>query len=193
MNLRVTVQPASEPVTLAEFKAHQRIDGSDEDDLLQGYLAAARQACELEARRAFVTQTLQLTLDNWPCTAHLTLPRPPLQSVSGVIYVDNAGASHTMSAADYIVDASSEPGRIWLAYGKSWPSETLQPGPAITISFVAGYGSPVDVPPIYKQAILLTAGHYYENREEITVQPGLTILRLPAGAQSLLMLDRGWH
>lgn len=47
------------------------------------------------------------------------------------------------------------------------------------------------VPQIYKQAIELLAGHYYENREQVIAMPGVTIAELPLGVQSLLMIDRG--
>lgn len=191
MNLRVTTGPTDEPVTLAEFKAHQRIDGTDEDDLCGSYIVTARTLCELQARRSFVTQTLQLRLEEWPSCAYIRLPRPPLQSVTSVTYVDSAGSTQTLSSGDYTVDGGGEPGRIWLAYGKSWPTETLRPGPAITITYIAGYGAAAYVPPIYKHAIQLTAGHFYENREEVTMLPGLTVTRLPMGVQALLDVDRG--
>lgn len=69
-----------------------------------------------------------------------------------------------------MVDAASEPGRVWLNYGKTWPTVSLRPGPAITVRYVAGYGAAVDVPMQYKQAMLLMIGHFYENREEIVIQ-----------------------
>lgn len=191
MILRVTTPPAVEPLTVSEVKTHLKIDVSTEDTLLAGYLTAARMQCELEARRAFVTQTLQLKLEGWPWCDHIVLPRPPLQSVTSVVYVDSDGNSHTVSAADYIVDAASEPGRLILAYGAGWPGATLQPGPAITITYVAGYGAAADVPATYKQAILLAVGHFYENREQIIVQAGVTVAQLPWGVSALLMTDRG--
>lgn len=191
MILRVTTQPAVEPLTVSEVKTHLKIDVSAEDTLLAGYLTAARMQCELEARRAFVTQTLQLKLEAWPWGEEICLPRPPLQSVTSVVYVDSDGNSHTVSAADYIVDTASEPGRLILAYGLGWPGATLQPGPAITITYVAGYGAAADVPATYKQAILLAVGHFYENREQIIVQAGVTVAQLPWGVSALLMTDRG--
>lgn len=191
MNLRVTVQPAEEPSSLNELKAHLRIDGSDEDNLLAGYLTAARIQCELEARRAFVTQTLQLKLETWPCKDRLALPRPPLQSVTSIGYIDVNGGSNTVSASDYIVDANGEPGHIYLAYGATWPSTTLQPGPSITITYIAGYGDPEDVPQTYKQAIQLLAGHYYENREAAVIGQGYTPTVVPMAVAALLMTDRG--
>lgn len=191
MNLRVTVQPAEEPITLNELKAHLRIDGTDEDQLLGIYLTAARQQCEHESRRAFVTQTLKLQLEAWPHGDRIALPRPPLQSVTSIVYTDVTGNSNTMSASDYIVDIDGEPGHIYLAYGKTWPSTTLRPGPSIAITYIAGYGEPEAVPATYKQAIQLLSGHYYENREAIVLGQGFTSTIVPMAVTTLLMTDRG--
>lgn len=191
MILRVTTPPAEEPVSLAEIKSHLKVDVADEDDLISSYLTAARLQCELEARRAFVSQTLQLKLEEWPWEDRIHLPRPPLQSVTSVVYVDSDGVQHTLSGSDYIVDTASEPGRIILAFGVGWPGATLQPGPAITVTYVAGFGDAEDVPATYKQAIRLATGHFYENREQIVVQSGVTATQLPWGVSALLMTDRG--
>lgn len=195
MILRVVTPPASEPVTLAEAKVHLRIDTSDEDTLVNGYIVAARQMCELESRRAFVTQTWDLSLEAWPEEGEIVLPRPPLQSVSSVTYVDSTGAPQTFASGDYLVDVASEPGRVILGYGKSWPSATLRPGPSIVVRFVAGYGAAGAVPQMYKQAILLMVGHYFENREAVFAVPNIsaTPLPLPLAVQSLLAIERGWY
>jgi len=193
MILQVTSAPAEEPVTTAEAKAHLRIDIDDEDTLLGGYLLVAREQCELLARRALVTQTLQLSLEAWPCGDCIVLPRPPLQSVTSIGYTDSDGNAGTMPSGDYIVDAASEPGRIILGYGKSWPSATLRPGPSIVITYVAGYGDAAAVPQRYKHAIELMAGHFFENREEVVVLQGVTVAQLPMGVKALLNIDRGWY
>lgn len=183
----VVVQPTEEPVSLDEAKLHLRVDGSEEDDYIAGRITAARIACELEARRAFVARTLDLFLECWPARA-LKLPQPPLVSVTSITYTDDQGNTTTVSASDYVVYAGVEPGLIILKPTASWPSVALMPGPSIVVRYVAGYGTAADVPAIYKQAMLLTIGHMYENRESVVV--GTIATQLPDAVSQLLSLDR---
>lgn len=182
--------PAEEPLLLGEVKEHLRITSDEENTLLEGYLAAARELAEMQSRRTFVTQTFDLSLVAWPQCNALTLPQPPLQSVTSITYIDSNGVTQTLSSADYLVDAASEPGRVILGYGKSWPSATLRPGPAITVRFVAGYGNAMQVPQIYKQALLLLVGHFYENREAVTANTR-PLQRVPLAVATLLGVNRG--
>jgi len=165
MALKLITPPATEPVSLAEVKTHLRVDITDDDDLITALVVAAREYCEAFQNRAYITQTWELTLDEFPETP-LVIPKPPLQSVSSVKYIDYEGTETVFDAANYIVDTSSEPGRLTLAYGVTWPTVTLQRLNGVKITFTAGYGdSASDVPQTVKQAILLLVGHWYENRE----------------------------
>ncbi len=177
MNLTVVTPPAEEPVSLETVKAHLRVSGSAEDTLLAAYLQAAREMGEGVARRAFMTQTLRLTLDDFPSNAILKLPRPPLQSVGAVTYLDRDGIEHAWT--DFMMDARSEPGRIVF---NSLPNASLSESGAVAVEFTAGYESAADVPGIFIQAILMTVAVWYENREMGDV---------PSGAKNLFVSDRG--
>src|SRR5690606_14420890 len=146
-----------------------RVDGTDEDTLITGLIAAARETVETFAGRALITQTWELVLDDWPDSDTIKLPRPPLQSVTSVTYVDEAGVSHTLSSASYIVDTDSEPGRLVLKAGESWPSETLQAANGVRVRYAAGYGAAAAVPEKFKLAVKLLAVHWYENREPVAM------------------------
>lgn len=188
----VVAQPAVEPLTTEEAKAHLRVDIDDEDDLIDAYVTAARSYYEAAIWRSLVTQTLAVRMVDWPYCEYIQLPRPPLQSITSVVYTDSAGAAHTMSAGDYTVFNNGDHGLLWLGFGKGWPSVTLQPGPSIVITYVAGYGLAAAVPELDKQAIRLLLGHFYENREQVMAIPGISLAQLPMAVQSIIHMRRAW-
>lgn len=184
--LTVTTQPTQEPVALDALKLHLRIDHTEEDCLLGDLIRAARIHCEQHTDRAFVQQTLRYTCDDWPCDGIFRLPRAPLQSVTSLKYYDGNGVQQTWSSANYVVDATSEPGRIVPTYGTVFP--TLQPRPGnIEIIYVAGYASVYQVPQPIKQAILLLAAHLYEFREPVV--SGTIVSAVPMSIDSLLGMN----
>ncbi len=184
----VTTGPAEEPVSLAEVKTHLRFTGDAEDSLLAGLITAAREQCELVARRAFVTQTITLRLDAWPPIGVLRLPQPPLAAVTAVQYVDEDGTLQTMPATDYYV-YQADPGMLVLMPGASWPTAALMPGTPITVRYTAGYGAAAAAPRRYKQAILLLVGTWFAVREHVVM--GTVARELPDSVRALLMTDRG--
>lgn len=164
-SLRTITPPAAEPVSLETVKEHLRIDLDAEDALLESYLASARDKGEQLARRAFITQTLEMIVDTFPQDGILKVMRPPLQSVTSVKYYDSDNVQHTWT--DYIVDADSEPGRIIF---NTLPGDALRESGAVVVRFVAGYGATGDdVPGSLKQTILQLVGHWYEHRESMSV------------------------
>lgn len=164
LKLKQITAPASEPVTLAEVKAQLRIDADDTDmdDTLTPILTAAREWCEEYQNRAYITQTWEIALDDFPYEP-IQLPRPPLQSVSSFKYTDYEDTETTWAASNYIVDDYSEPAEITRAYDVSWPTVTLKPTNAIKIRYVTGYGAADDVPEKIKQAIILLTMHWFDH------------------------------
>ncbi len=135
--MKLIMEPTVEPVTLEEVKQHCRVDHSDEDTLIEAYLkAATRYAESTLCWRAFVEQTLELTLDKFQ--DEIRLPRPPLQEVVSVKYFDKDNTEQTVDTDVYIVDTDSEPGRVIKADGKSWPTDLRQVN-AVKVRYKAGY------------------------------------------------------
>ena len=153
--------PVEEPVSLAEARSHLRLE-SGEDEYLTGLIRAARRYCETFQRRAYITQTWDLYLNRFP-RGCIKIPVPPFQSVTFIKYKDSAGVLQTLESIEYLMDSYSEPGLIFLAYGKSWPS-TYPEINSVQIRFVAGYGTAADIPQEVKHAILLKIADLYEHR-----------------------------
>jgi uncharacterized phiE125 gp8 family phage protein len=144
MPLKLVTGPAREPIHLAEAKLHLKVEHNADDSLILASIQAARGYAEGFTARQLVTATYDLMLDCFPCSSWICpieVPRPPLQSVISIIYIDTTGITQTLDPTRYIVDTNSEPGRIMLAYGQSWPPTRVIMN-AVTIRFMAGHATP---------------------------------------------------
>ena len=174
------VVSSSFPVSVDEAKAHMRVTHTDDDIYIGNLVEAVTKWAELFQQRTYVSTTLTQYFDCFPSV--MLLDFPPLVSVTSIVYVDPAGANQTLAASVYTVDTSNEPGRVYLAYGQSWPSTRDIPK-AITVTYVAGYGTSNSVPKDIKQAILMMIAHLYEHRVAVSEASMTTI---PMGAAYLL-------
>jgi uncharacterized phiE125 gp8 family phage protein len=173
--LRVIQGPAEEPLSSDEMRDHLRVTDTLEEPLLVAYLTALRQLAEKQLDLAFLTQTLEWTIDTFPCYDEtnpygaLVLPRQPLQSVVSLKYIDTAGAQQTWSPSLYLVDALQS--RIVPAYGQTWPQIRYQPS-AIVVRYVAGYLNLAALPEDLRQMMRLAVGTLFEFREGIVTGSG---------------------
>lgn len=197
MRFKVTTEPTSEPIDKDEVKLALHIDQDDENSFLEDLIRAARKYVEEECRRALMTQTFLLSLPYFPWGTYvpwlherggvIQLPRPPLQSVDFIKYVDTSGVLQTLSPSLYQVNLLSdhEPGEIAPVYGTYWPV-VLPVFNAVQIQYKAGYGDTADKVPIEaRRAMFLYIGDHYEHRNTIAsgrigTEPGLQIDNLLA-------------
>jgi len=191
MGLKLVSLPAVEPVTLAEAKAQLRLDTDADDAYVSALIVVARERVELFLRRALITQTFEYTIDQFPAnkyliytTSFIDLPRPPLQSVEWIKYIDTAGNQQTLPPDNYVVDASSnEMGRVALAWNQFWPITRWSIN-SVLIRFTAGYGDAAqDVPQSIRHGILIELSNLYENREDVVI--GQTTNMLPLSERLL--------
>lgn len=172
MDPQRTTPPSTEPITLARAKLHLRVDHSDEDDLITELITAARMDCEDRIQRTLVTTGWTWPLDAFPpCGGVLTVPMPPLVSLTSVQYVDADGAAQPLALEDLHIDVLGQPGRIAPASG-SWPATASRIN-AVTVVYTAGYGEASAVPAPLKSWMLLAIGDMYANRERSSDRPSL--------------------
>jgi len=176
MSLTLITAPSLEPMTLAEAKLHLRVDGTDEDDLITALIVAARRRAEHLLTRALITQTWELTLDEFPA-ADIQLPKPGVLSIVSVKYLDSAGIEQTVDSADYALDAATTPGWVLLASDATWPT-TYDGANAVRVRFTCGYGPAAsDVPADVVAWCKLQVGALYRNREGFAA--GQSVVELP--------------
>lgn len=181
-----TVEPATEPITLAEARAHLRVDDTSEDTYITALITVAREHAEALTDRQFITATYALSMDEFPrrsCDV-IRPPRPRLIGVSSISYLDTDNAAQVLSAASYQVDTVLEPGRILPGYALTWP-DTYPVMNAVTITYTAGYGATATaVPKAIKQAILMLVAHWFEQREPVVI--GTIATEVPMTVKALL-------
>lgn len=181
MALFRTVEPAAEPVTLAEAKAHLRIAHASEDELIGALIRAARDDVERATGIALIDQSWRLTLDRWPRHDTAMLLRHPVKEILSVTVFDEDGAASLIDPADYQLDAGSRPARLLF---KERP-DAVRVMNGIEIDFVAGFGEAgPDVPDLLKRAILVLVAHWYEFRA--AYQPDDQPISYPAGYDRII-------
>jgi len=144
-------------------KQHLRIDGGDEDDLIEALRDASIQVVELYCGIKLIETDVEWRAASFPrrAAAALQLSVSPVSAVTAVSWYNNAGAQVNGSAAAYRLSAR---GDILPAIGGDWPSDV---GGEVTIKFKAGY-APGQAPPALLAAVRLFLGHLYKNREAVT-------------------------
>jgi uncharacterized phiE125 gp8 family phage protein len=184
MALVMIAAPATEPISLAEAKAHLRVDADDEDALLGSLIVAARAFVEKILAGALITQEWSLFLDAWPRGGTVTLPIAPVQDVAAVRVYDPDDVPADVDEEGYSVDVLSEPARLVLSASgvQLLPARLLN---AYEIAFTAGYGDEADdVPEPIRQAVKLLVAHWFEHREPVVL--GEMPQEVPATIASLL-------
>ena len=185
--VKVTSPPGVEPFTLEDAKRQLKMDEADDDEKIAALITPVREVAEEMQGRAYITQTLELRMDRFP-GREFQLPRPPLQAVNSIKYIDADGAEQIFSAIKYAVDTDSEPGRIRVNSGESWPTlDTVMN--AVRIEYIAGYGdSGADVKQRTIQAMYYLLTHYFEHPEWVVL--GTIATKIPFTLRTLIALDR---
>jgi len=105
-------------------------------------------------------------------------------TVNSQKYYDSNDTLQTLAGSVYLLDKYAQPARIGLQPNQSFPNLSNRIN-AIEVKYTVGYGtSSSDVPEGIRQAVLITIGNWYENRQ--TVITGRTATELPLSSQYLL-------
>lgn len=187
--------PSVEPVTLAEAKAHLRVDTSDDDAYIGTLITAAREWVEEYLDRTLVHTQWVMRLDRFPVdsTADIELPRPPVVSSGtatsvAVAYTLEDGTTATYSTNLFRVDRASTPGAVKTNYAQTWPPHR-QDDNSVSVTWWAGYGpSGTSVPAAIRHAMLMLVGHWYEARSSVLT--GSISKEIEFGVKSLLDSQR---
>ena len=160
MKLKQITAPTEMPVTLEEAKAFYRVIGSEEDaDILRSIKAATEKAGQITNLQLNIA-TYEGYMDSFG--ASISLPKPPLVSVTKVEYIYVNGV--TQPWTDYELDDIAYPAVL---YFNSTPSDVRTEGVNnVIVTFDSGY---VDVPDAIQSWVLIYGLTLFENRENIVI------------------------
>lgn len=178
MSWKVTTDPASEPLTLADVKTYLKVDYSTDDDLLNVLITAARQWVEKHCRLGLLPQTITEVFDDWGDGRSLELSVSPLRSVSSIYYKDSDGNTTLWASGNYVVDEYQQPPRVQRAYSVTAPTLYDEIN-AVSAIYTVGWDDASALPAPIKQAMYLTIADAYENRENY-------VKRMPTAAEYIL-------
>ncbi len=184
MRVVVATAPAA-VITTAEAKQHLRVDGDEENALIDAYVAAATAHIDGPAGwlgRALGRQTLTAYFDSFECGG-LCLPYPPVLTLTSVKYLDAAGVEQTIAGSIYELMGDNLVTKV----DQVWPRPRWR-REAVRVTYVAGY---LELPKPIRAAILLMTGDLYGNRE--TVATGRQRVDMSTTVENLLSPYRVWR
>jgi uncharacterized phiE125 gp8 family phage protein len=184
MPLILTAGPSAEPVSLAETKAHCRVDGTAEDTLVASLAVAARMHIERSLNVALIEQQWSLYLDRWPDRDWVDLPLGPVVGLDAVRLYSPDDTFVTLDPSLFLLDRTGLRPRLVRREAQAWAAPGRSAN-GIEIAFTAGYGEAADdVPMPIRLAIKMLVAHWFESREPVLI--GETAAALPMSVASLI-------
>jgi uncharacterized phiE125 gp8 family phage protein len=166
---------AALPISL--LKSMLRVDFPDDDAVLSFYLDAAQQFAERHTRRLLTQQTKTKIMRRW--FDEVPLPFPPFDSISAITYRDTAGATQTLTTANYNIEQDNALAVV--RFLGDLP-ELNEDKPLVSIAWVCGYATGA-IPADLQLAVCRLAGGYYVNPESISM---LNLSSVPFGVRATL-------
>lgn len=166
--LLTEITPAERnPVPLRELAAHLRLatgftDDGSEDGLLELYLRNATAVIEGRTNKALIVRQYLMKVACWNRSGHLRMPVGPVASIDSFELV-RPGSTITLSPDEWMLEPGTS--RQHLTGPGGMALRTLPHGALAEIAFTAGFGDSWNgVPDDLRQAVMLIATHFYENR-----------------------------
>ncbi|WP_114390241.1 head-tail connector protein [Notoacmeibacter marinus] len=181
MALFRTAGPEPEPISLADAKAHLRVDHDTEDELIAALIVMAREVTERRCSLVLGRQNWRLTCDA-VCTAEPTLlPLQPVRAIDAVTVYDEFGVARALDVESYRLCGNRRPASV--AFRTLPTAVDMENG--VEIDIAAGFDAD-DIPAPLRQAMMLLIGQGYETRggfsaseQPVAVPQGYEVLVQP--------------
>jgi uncharacterized phiE125 gp8 family phage protein len=171
--------PVASPILLAHLR-----QPDEEAGAIEAFRLAAHDLVGEMSGRVLGSETWAVSVGEAP--NRLDLPKSPVQSLVSITYYDAAGTVQTATLSDFHLFADDDRAVVTPKDGKTWPPLQKRDD-AMTVTFIAGY---TVLPPALSQAVLMVAGHLYENRSAVSEG---AMSEVPMAVQALTAIHRiGW-
>ncbi|WP_339948956.1 head-tail connector protein [uncultured Albimonas sp.] len=176
------------PIPLAELAAHLRLpEGMEvhERGALDLYARAAGAVVEGMTGKALIARKFTWTVTRWRDAFEAPMPVAPVSWINAVTLLDAEGGWQTADPSTYRLIPSAHRPRLAGARGRALPA--VPTDGRIEVELTAGYGEDWNaVPADLRQAVMLLAAQYYEQRQ-ISADP---VRETPYGVEALVARHR---
>jgi uncharacterized phiE125 gp8 family phage protein len=160
-------------ISVADCKKHLQIEAVETyyDSDIEAYIRTAQEYVEEWTNITLFQTTITAKWNRFPESPvePLRLPAWPVSDVTSISYRNTDGTSVNLSkTTDVQLSLQSVPSFVQPLPNAEWPETQVDRVDAVTIVFVAGYGTTsATVPHRIRQAIKLLVGHWFKNREAV--------------------------
>jgi len=177
----------AEPVLLAEAKGHTKVEIPDDDALITSAISASRRWAEDYTKRKYVVHQIKLTLDEAElCNPLILEPISEIASVATFTGFDPDNTTTTVFVLD--ADFRIQNNTLIIESDGIINGTTVREFGAFEIDYTTKLNT-IDLFNV-KQAILFIIAHWYENREEASID--IVLRNVPAGAKACLASEKKW-
>ena len=171
--------PQLEPLSLVEAKTWLRVDGTDEDSLIQALIIAARLMVESEIGLVLLAQNWRIIGDAWPEEETIPVRIGRILSVAGGRVFPVSGPAQALPSTNFEIIRGADSDAI-LPLSRPAPGR-LRGGVEIDIRL--GFGEfAAQVPEPLRLAVRQLVAHWFENRGDAAMSER----GIPASVRALL-------
>lgn len=165
---QTTFPTATNVVSLAQAKAHLRVEHADDESLIETLIGVAQNVVEGYTGRFLQQVEGSFYFDDFHEFMNLHVgPNLALRnsnSAEGVTYLDTAGRQIVVDLDKYVLEGKGYPARLrMLDTPSDVESDSLN---AVRVDVTVGH-TQADRPDALIAAMLLIIGHLYENRQDV--------------------------
>lgn len=164
--------PSVKPISLAEAKAHLRVDHGLDDALIERAIDAATGHLDGYGGilgRALLAQRWRQFFSFWPASRCLPLRLAPVTAIVEIRARAADGSESVIDPASYRLLAGASRPEVLISLAASLPALEHAPD-AVAVTYDAGYGTTAEIVPApIRQAMLLMVGDMYRFTDTVAL------------------------